>query len=145
MVTITVTFDPDSQQDRTRVHALIRGFDDVHAAPDPGPGLGPAGSQNVFAAAAADLLHRTGPNLQELLRASAGMKVFTMASLADKLGRSPSSTRSLFANLGRSVNAMHDAVPGAPKLHLDEKINGVWHFNMAEGYRKPILGNFPGA
>jgi hypothetical protein len=142
MVTLTITLDPGSPQDVARAQVVLSQLDDPATAPGHEPA--PAGSQAFFAAAAANLLDRTGPSLQELLKVSAELGVFTMATLADRLGRSPSSTRSLFANLGRSVNAMNDAVPGAPRLFSDEKRDDVWHFTMPEEYRNIILGNSPG-
>jgi len=100
---------------------------------------GAAGSQeSVAAAAIADLWGRTGPSTHEFIKATADGE-FSMADLAVKLGEPPSSIRSRFANLGRPINAMQKAVPGAPKLYVDDKREGVWYFTMLEAYRNIVL------
>jgi hypothetical protein len=150
MLTITLHLDPGSLEDVAQAQRILDAFNDAPIgvpAHQPGPQVpSPQPSESpesVIADAVANLWSRIGPSLREFLKASAEQEgEFSVGDLATALGQPPNSIRSRFANLGRSINAMYDAVPAAPKPLYQEvlpKRNGIWYFTMPKAYREAIL------
>jgi len=148
MPTISLHLDPDNPQDIAQARTILDLFNGApttmraHQSVPQVPSPRPAGSPGSVAAdAITDLWNRTGLSLRKLVKASAEQDgVFSMADLAEALGQPPNSIRSRFANLGRSLKAMQQAVPGAPDLYQAEKgPDGRWHFTMPEAFREVVL------
>jgi hypothetical protein len=147
MLTMSLHLDPNNPDDVAHAQwILARSNGAVAATPDqsvpPGSSPRPAGpSESVAADAIADLWSRTGLSLRELVKASAEQEgEFSLRDLAEALGQSPTSIRSRFANLGRSIKAMQQAVPGAPHLYDEvERRDGLWYFTMPKACREIIL------
>ena len=116
----------------------VPGDESAQTVPSPQPA---ALSRSVAAAGIADLWSRIGLSLRTLVKASAVPDgKFSLGDLAEALGQPPNSIRSRFANLGRSIKAMQQAVPGAPHLyHEFERRDGLWYFTMPEAYREVVL------
>src|SRR5689334_14157503 len=126
MLTISIHLDPYDPQDIAQARGILGEFNSARATtatdlPVPQvPSPQPAGREAVEADAIADLWERTGLSLRKLVKASAEQDgEFSIGDLAAVLGVSPTSARSRFANLGRSVKAMREAVPGAPPLYVE--------------------------
>jgi hypothetical protein len=149
MVTISLHLDPDDLQELAqargfldnlnRAAATVPGDESAQTAPSPQPAALP---ESVAAAGIADLWNRTGTSLRTLVKASAEPDgEFTLGDLAEALGQPPNSIRSRFANLGRSIKAMQQAVPGAPPLYQEAgpRRDGIWYFTMPAAYREVVL------
>ena len=148
MLTISLHLDPNNPEDVAHAQGILdrskgavattRGHQSIPPVPPPRP-AGPP--ESVAPDAIADLWSRTGLSLRELLKASAEQEgEFSLRDLAEALGQSPTSIRSRFANLGRSIKAMQQAVPGAPHLYDEvERRDGLWYFTMPKAFREIIL------
>ena len=148
MPTISLHLDPDDPQEVAQARrildrlngaaATVPGDESAQTVPSPQPAAPPG---SVAAAAIADLWNRTGLSLRTLVKASAEPDgKFSLGDLAEALGQPPNSIRSRFANLGRSIKAMQQAVPGAPPLYQEvERRDGIWYFTMPEAYREVVL------
>jgi hypothetical protein len=151
MTTISLHLDPDNPQDVAQAQSVLDLFGGAaatrpgaHELITPVPSPQPTGStESLYADAIADLWSRTGLSLRALVKASAEQEgEFSLRDLAESLDQPPNSIRSRFANLGRSINAMRQAVPGAPHLYVEAgRPDGLWRFTMPEAYREVILSS----
>jgi hypothetical protein len=147
MPTLSLHFDPANPQDVAQAREILEHFDTARTTTLRGrsvPVLAPQqpsqSTQSLAAKAIADLWSRTGLSLREIVKASAEYEVFTLSDLSAALGEEPTAVRSRFANLGRSVKAMREAVPGAPGLYEEvERRDGIWHLRMPEPFREVVL------
>lgn len=149
MLTISLHFDPDDVQDVAHAREFLDGLNTATAgepvdhagrhSPRSQTGLDQAA---VADAAIANLWGRIGQGSRELLKASAQQEgEFSMGDLAVVLSQPTSKIVSRFANLGRSIKKMQEAIPGAesPYNFEGQQREGIWYCTVRVAYRTAIL------
>jgi hypothetical protein len=111
------------------------------ASADDSAGPEPRSEADAIEAYVDDLWQRMGTNLRKMVAESATFDDhwWSLAELADKLGEEMQSTKSRWANLGRSLKAASAAVPYAPPMYTWQKREGLWHFSMAASMRSVVI------